>query len=155
VKAAFARFVATAAYSGYAPVAPGTAGTVAAIPVAFVFARLCQASAALYAVALVAAIALAIWAAGQVVLQETNSDPQIVVVDEVVGYLLALAFLPAATVGAYLAAFLAFRVFDVIKPPPGRRLEHLPGGLGVVADDLWAGILSNVVVRALLSAGVI
>jgi phosphatidylglycerophosphatase A len=50
---------------------------------------------------------------------------------------------------------LAFRVFDVIKPPPGRRLERLPGGLGVVADDLWAGILAHAVVRASIATGLI
>jgi phosphatidylglycerophosphatase A len=155
VKAALARFIATGAYSGYAPFAPGTAGTLVAVLVAPAFARLCATSVTLYALALAAAVAVAIWAAGQVVLQEGSSDPQIIVVDEVVGYLLALAFLPVVSAAAYFAAFVAFRVFDVIKPPPGRRLERLPGGLGVVADDLWAGALSNLVVRALVAGGLV
>jgi phosphatidylglycerophosphatase A len=155
VKGALARFIGTGAYAGYAPIAPGTAGTVVGVLLAPAFARLCAIDVSAYAVALVAAVAVAMWAAGQVARQTGTHDPQIVVVDEVVGYLLSLAFLPAPGPAAYLVAFLAFRVFDVIKPPPGRRLELLPGGLGVVADDLWAGVLSNLVVRALLAGELI
>ena len=150
-----ARFVATGAYTGYAPVIPGTFGTLPGVALAPLFARLCAHSTALYALALLIAILIAVWAADIVVDQEANSDPQIIVVDEIVGYLLALGFLPHITLGSMLAAFLAFRVFDVIKPFPGRRLEHLPGGLGVVADDLWAGILARLVVCGLFVAGVL
>jgi phosphatidylglycerophosphatase A len=155
VKDSIARFIGTGAYTGYAPVVPGTFGTLPGIALSPLFASLCARSPVLYVLALFAAIVVAIWAAGVVVQQEQLSDPQIVVVDEVVGYLLAVAFLPHLTVGVTVAAFLAFRVFDIIKPFPGRRLEHLPGGLGVVADDLWAGILAFAVVRGLMVAHVI
>jgi len=153
VRGKLARFVATGAYTGYAPVIPGTFGTLPGVALAPLFATLCAQSTALYALALLTAILIAIWAADIVVEQEGNSDPQIIVVDEVVGYLLALGFLPQLTLGSMLVAFFAFRVFDVIKPFPGRRLEHLPGGLGVVADDLWAGILARVVVCGFILAG--
>jgi phosphatidylglycerophosphatase A len=149
-----ARFIATGAYAGYSPYAPGTVGTIPGVMLAPAFAALGRASAFLYVVALVAAIAVAIWAASEVVEQEGLSDPQIVVADEVVGFLVSIAFIPI-TATTLCAAFLAFRVFDIVKPPPGRRLEHLPGGYGVVCDDLWAGVLAQAVMRLLLFAGVI
>jgi phosphatidylglycerophosphatase A len=154
VKATVARFIATGAYTGYSPLVPGTVGTLPAILLAPGFAGLHGISPLLYTAALIASVAIAIWAAGEVTVQERSSDPQIIVVDEVVGYLLGMAFVPV-TGWTLFVAFVAFRVFDVIKPFPGRRLEHLPGGLGVVADDLWAGVLTNAVVRALLLAGVL
>jgi phosphatidylglycerophosphatase A len=149
-----ARFIATGAYTGYSPYVPGTVGTIPGVILAPVFAALGGRSPVLYIAALLAAIAVAIWSAGEVVAQEGVSDPQIVVVDEVVGYLVSMAFIPV-TVGALFAAFVAFRIFDIVKPPPGRRLEDLPRGYGVVADDLWAGILAQAVMRLLLLVHVI
>ena len=148
------RFIATGAYTGYAPYVPGTVGTIPGVMLAPVFATLCAKSPLLYLAALLASIAVAIWSANAVVAQEGLSDPQIVVVDEMVGYLVSMAFIPI-TAGTLFAAFVAFRVFDIVKPPPGRRLEYLPRGYGVVADDLWAGILAQAVMRGLLFAGVI
>ena len=148
------RFIATGAYTGYAPYVPGTVGTIPGVMLAPVFATLCAKSPLLYLAALLASIAVAIWSANAVVAQEGLSDPQIVVVDEMVGYLVSMAFIPI-TAGTLFAAFVAFRVFDIVKPPPGRHLEYLPRGYGVVADDLWAGILAQAVMRGLLFAGVI
>lgn len=149
-----ARFIATGAYTGYAPYVPGTVGTIPGVALAPVFAVLCAKSATLYVAALFAAIAVAIWSASSVVAEEGLSDPQIVVVDEVVGYLVSMAFIPISA-RALFAAFVAFRIFDIVKPPPGRRLEYLPRGYGVVADDLWAGLLAQAVMRVLLFAGVV
>jgi phosphatidylglycerophosphatase A len=72
-------------------------------------------------------------------------DPQIVVVDEVLGQWIALA--GARTLGwqSYLAAFALFRLFDIWKPPPVRQLERLHGGLGIVADDVMAGVYAALV----------
>jgi len=142
-----ARFVATGAFFGYAPIIPGTFGTIPAVFLAPLFARLSAASVVAYLIALLAAIAVAIWAAGETVRRVGHEDPQIVVVDEVVGYLVTVAFLPA-TPAVLLAGFVAFRFFDIVKPPPARRLEGLHGGLGVVADDLYAGVLAHLAVRA-------
>jgi phosphatidylglycerophosphatase A len=150
----FARFIATGAYSGYAPWVPGTMGTLVAVPLAPAFAMLAAASPLLYTAALIAAVALAVWAAGAMCIAEAAADPQIVVADEVVGYLVTLAFLPATGPIMFLA-FVTFRFLDIVKPPPCGRLERLPGGLGVVADDVWAGILGNCILRVLVVAGVI
>ena len=76
-------------------------------------------------------------------------DGKRIVIDEVAGMFVSLCFLPRdGTV--FVGAFLAFRVFDVLKPFPSGRLQRLPGGWGVVADDVFAGVYSNIFVRVLL-----
>jgi phosphatidylglycerophosphatase A len=76
-------------------------------------------------------------------------DPGPIVIDEVVGMLITLAFLPVGLAAAF-AGFLLFRVFDVIKPFPAGRLERLHGGLGVMSDDAMAAVYANVSLRALI-----
>jgi phosphatidylglycerophosphatase A len=73
-------------------------------------------------------------------------DPGPIVLDEVVGMLITLAFIPVGVTGA-IAGFLLFRVFDIIKPFPARRFERLHGGLGVMADDAMAAVYANVALR--------
>jgi phosphatidylglycerophosphatase A len=80
------------------------------------------------------------------------TDPGPVVVDEVLGMLVTLLAVPVGW-GAVLIGFFVFRLFDVIKPYPANRLERLPGGLGMMADDLMAAVYANLVLRAVLSAG--
>ena len=77
-------------------------------------------------------------------------DPGPIVLDEVVGMLMTLAFIPVGLSGA-LAGFVLFRIFDVIKPFPARRFEALHGGLGVMADDAMAAIYANVSLRLLMA----
>jgi phosphatidylglycerophosphatase A len=98
---------------------------------------------------LLAIVPLAVWAAGRA---ETvwGHDARRIVIDEVAGMAMTLVAQPAGPAAA-AAAFLAFRVFDVWKPFPGRRAEGLPGGYGVVADDLVAGVYANIAVRLLLA----
>jgi len=76
-------------------------------------------------------------------------DPAPVVIDEVAGMLITLAFIPPGWSIA-LVGFFVFRLFDIIKPYPAGRLERLPGGLGVMADDAMAAVYANLVVRGLL-----
>ena len=76
-----------------------------------------------------------------------GKDPGQIVVDEGVGFLFAVAFLPP-TAAAIIAGFLVFRALDIVKPPPARQLEALPGGWGIVADDVVAGLYSNAILRA-------
>lgn len=143
-----ATWIATGFGSGYSPVAPGTAGTLVAIPLAAVLAPLAVASPTLYLLTLAASIALAIWSAGLAAVGFGLKDPGQIVIDEVVGLFLTMAFLPATWTNL-AAAFLLFRLFDIVKPPPCRRAETLPGGVGIVTDDLLAGIYANLSLRAL------
>ena len=77
-------------------------------------------------------------------------DPGPIVLDEVVGMLITLAFIPVGIAGA-LIGFVLFRLFDVLKPFPAGRFEKLHGGLGVMADDAMAAIYANLVLRLVLS----
>lgn len=99
---------------------------------------------------MVVALSIAgIWSAGVVARAIRDEDPSIVVVDEFAGMWLSLLFLPLTPFTA-AAGFLLFRVLDVIKPFPARQFEHLPGGLGIVADDLMAGAYANLLLRLAL-----
>ena len=83
-----------------------------------------------------------------------KKDPQQVVIDEVAGQLLTLAFAPLAW-KPLLAGFILFRAFDMLKPPPIRRLEKLPEGTGIVVDDLGAGVYAAIVLQLLLRTGIL
>ncbi len=124
---------------GYAPKAPGTAGSLAGLVIAI---ALNYAGYGRGTLLLLTAILLApgIWSAS-VVARETNiTDPQIVVVDEVIGQWITLAGAATFNWKTYLAAFVLFRLLDIWKPAPARQLESLPGGWGIVADDVMAGL---------------
>jgi phosphatidylglycerophosphatase A len=124
---------------GYAPKAPGTAGSLAGLLIAIALNYLGYGRGLLL---LLTAILLApgIWSAS-VVARETNIiDPHIVVVDEVIGQWITLMGAATYNWKTFLAAFVLFRLLDVWKPAPARQLEGLPGGWGIVADDVMAGL---------------
>ncbi len=124
---------------GLMPIAPGTAGSLAALAVAYGLSRGCGWRGWELGLMTVALVPLAVWSASRISASTGDDDPSIVVIDEVVGqWLAALGALPKGWV-AWLWAWLWFRIVDVIKPPPIRRLEAMPGGWGIVADDLLAG----------------
>jgi phosphatidylglycerophosphatase A len=134
---------------GYSPKAPGTVGSAAAIGIAILIEHFAGWKPSAFAALACIATVPAIWAAGETARQANIKDPQFVVVDEVVGQWLALA--GARTLNGkapwipWLAAFLLFRLFDIWKPPPVRQLESLPRGVGIVADDLMAGLYAALV----------
>jgi phosphatidylglycerophosphatase A len=134
------RLLATAGGLGYLPLAPGTYGS--ALGAVLCLPLLSLPWPVLAAAALVLT-AVAVWAAGQVAAARGISDPSEVVIDEVAGMWWAALLLPA-TPYDLVAVFLLFRLFDVVKPAPIPRLERLPGGLGIVADDVAAGLLARV-----------
>ncbi len=101
-----------------------------------------------FALLAVIGTAPAIWAANRVARESGLKDPQIVVVDEVVGVWLTLAGAARLNWKSWLLAFGLFRVFDIFKPPPIRQFEKLPGGTGIVADDLAAGVCAALVLYA-------
>jgi phosphatidylglycerophosphatase A len=144
---ASAQWVATGFGSGYSPVAPGTAGSLVGLLLFLPLARLAWPAqlAAVAAVALVGALA-----AGRVARQLGIEDPGLVVVDEVAGQWLTLVALPLTPLTA-LFGFLLFRLMDIVKPWPARDLERLPGGWGIMADDLAAGVCAQLALRVVLA----
>lgn len=141
-------FIATCGYIGYAPVAPGTFGSAAGL-VAYAVVR-SSGSPIIEVVTIVALFLVGIWSATEAERYLGGTDPGPVVLDEVVGMLITLAFLPVNWTGA-LVGFLLFRLFDVVKPWPARRFERLHGGLGIMADDGMAGIYGNLALRVLIA----
>ncbi len=81
---------------------------------------------------------------------EEAKDPGVVVIDEAIGYLVTVAFLPHGFWTA-IAGFFLFRLLDIVKPPPCRWLEKLPGGWGIVLDDVAAGVYGQLILRLLIA----
>ena len=139
--------IATGAFVGYTPVAPGTFGSALGL-VVFLLVR-SRHSPAVEGIALAVLAVAGVWSASEAERYFGRTDPGYIVIDEVVGMLVTLAFLPVNAAGM-LAAFLLFRFFDIVKPWPARQFERLHGGLGVVLDDAMAGLYGNVVMRGLV-----
>jgi phosphatidylglycerophosphatase A len=147
---AFILFLATGAYSGYAPVAPGTIGSLAALPLVCLSSWLLGISWTLQIAIVVLAILGACWVAGAAEQYLGEHDSGKIVVDEIVGFLIATALINLSFT-RLLFAFFLFRLFDILKPPPARYFdERVSGGVGVVFDDVCAGLYTNLVVRFFL-----
>ena len=137
-------FLATGGLIGFSPVAPGTFGSIAALPVCLLIALL-SVDAALIVVLVL--IVLSIWIAHAAEKIVAQKDPGQVVIDEICGMTVALFALPFTPVYVF-EGFALFRLFDILKPFPIRWVEKkVPGGLGVVLDDLIAGIFANALLR--------
>ena len=143
-------FIATVGYCGYFPIAPGTVGSAAGL-VAYLLVWWAQ-SPIVEVGLIVVLFAAGVWAGTTAERYFGGIDPGPVVIDEVVGMLVTLAFIPVGLSGA-IAGFVLFRIFDVIKPFPAGRLEGLHGGFGVMADDGMAAIYANIALRAVLAYG--
>ena len=141
-------FIATCGHLGYVPVAPGTIGSAAGL-VVFYGVR-STGSSGVELAAIIVLFAVGVWSATVAERQLGDVDPAPVVLDEVVGMLMTLAFLPVGATGA-IVGFLIFRVLDVVKPWPSSRFERLPGGLGVMADDGMAAVYGNLAMRGLIA----
>ena len=144
---ALAVFLCSFGYIGYFPVASGTVGSAAGLIVYL----LIQTVDAPYGQAAAIAIlsAAGIWSGTLAERYFGTTDPSQGVIDEVVGMLITLFAIHAGWAGLGVG-FLLFRMFDVIKPFPAGRLEDLPGGLGMMADDAMAAVYANVVLRVLI-----
>lgn len=130
---------------GYAPKAPGTVGALGALVPAWLVWRYLDVAPWTFLVGVVVMTGPAIWSAEVVARQSGRKDPQTVVIDEVLGVWIALAGATTLNWKSWLGAFVLFRVFDIWKPQPVRWLESLGGGLGIVADDLMAGVYAALV----------
>lgn len=147
-------FLVTGAGVGYFPWFPGTVGTLVAIPLSLALNRIASVSLSLALLTLAAFVATAIWLAqkGEEIFHQKDS-PRIVI-DEIAGFLLAGFLCPAEFVPS-AAAFILFRFFDIIKLFPAGRAEEISGGVGVVVDDLIAGLYTFAIVQMLLYGGLL
>ena len=140
-------FIATVGYCGYFPFAPGTVGSAAGL---LFYALVWWTGSTVVEVAMIAGLfAAGVWAGTTAERYFGGVDPGPIVMDEVVGMLITLAFIPVGWSGA-LVGFVLFRIFDVIKPFPAGRFEALHGGLGVMADDAMAAVYANLSLRLVL-----
>jgi phosphatidylglycerophosphatase A len=142
-----AKLIATGFGSGYSPVAPGTAGSLVG---ALLFLPLAGRPWPLQLALIVGVTLVGMAAAHRVARVLGLKDPGLVVVDEIAGQWVSYLALPFNPFTA-LAGFLLFRVMDIVKPWPARALERLPGGIGIVADDLAAGVYANLLLRVALA----
>ena len=142
-------FIATVGYSGYFPIAPGTVGSLAGL--VFYLLVWWSRSPVVEVGLIVVLFTVGVWAGTTAERYFGGIDPGPIVIDEVVGMLITLAFIPVGPSGALLG-FVLFRIFDVVKPYPAGRLERLHGGFGVMADDAMAAVYANVTLRVALWA---
>ena len=142
--------LATVGPIGHLPYAPGTAGSLIALPLLPGLAMVRDRSTLVYAVVVLALVAAAIWAAGRAEDTLGGSDHSAIVVDEVAGMVATGLLLPGTWAAAVLG-FALFRLFDVVKPYPAGLVDaRVEGGLGVVGDDLIAGLYAGLVGRVIL-----
>ena len=140
-------FLATGCYVGKIPIAPGTFGSLAGLLICVVLSDICLISAILVTIAV---IGFSIWIAGEAEKLIEQEDPGCIVIDEIAGMMVTLLGLPLDLFNA-TAGFALFRLLDILKPFPIRLLEkRLPGGAGVVADDIIAGIFANILLRIII-----
>lgn len=145
-----AKIIATTLGVGYFPLAPGTMGSLAALIVYWIALEI---DTPRLIILILGIAAPGIYAATVVEREmknnlgsERGTDPSIIVIDEVVGMLIALIAVPKQT-PFLIMAFILFRIFDIAKPYPVRRMERFPGGWGIVLDDVMAGIYANLAVQ--------
>lgn len=138
--------------SGLAPKAPGTFGTLAAIPVVILAACLGTVG---FMIATVLACLVGIYFCGYTAKAMGEHDHPAIVWDEIAGFMVAMIAIPISW-QTLLAAFILFRIFDILKPWPIRYLDkHVHGGLGIMLDDILAGLASLAILHALLAYGII
>ncbi len=145
------KILATGFGAGLSPVAPGTAGTLVGILICLCSYPLSGSFRFLFVVAI---SAVSIYVAGQAETLYGKTDDQRIVIDEIAGF--QVAMLPVTITGLHLClAFVLFRIFDIWKPFPLERLQNFPGGWGVVADDLGAGVYGGLILFLLILTGVL
>lgn len=140
-------FLATGFYVGNIPFAPGTFGSIIGLPLCFLLAGI-HLAAAIFAALII--IGLAIWIANVAAKTLKCKDPGCIVIDEIAGMVVTLIGLPFNPT-TVVTGFILFRILDILKPFPIRILDkRVSGGLGIVADDVVAGIFANALMRILL-----
>ena len=140
-------FLATGFYIGNIPFAPGSFGSLVGLPLCFALAELSLAPAILLTLLF---IVLAIFIADAAEKILAQNDPGCIVIDEIAGMMVTFIGLPFSPITAVIG-FIIFRCLDILKPFPIRKLDkRIPGGLGVVADDVAAGVIANLLLRMII-----
>ncbi len=150
----FAYVLATGFGAGAAPVAPGTLGAIEGVAIFLAFIVLANRlsfspmlSFGLLAIINVLLFCVGVWASNRACELSGVKDPSQIVIDEISGQLIALTPIVASpSIAGVIAAFVLFRLFDIAKPYPIRKLESLPAGFGVMSDDALAGVYAAVIV---------
>ncbi len=143
----FVIFVATAGYLGFFPVAPGTVGTLAGIFFNFLFSSF---SLGVYLLSTAALFVFGAWIAERAEIVFRRRDSPKIVIDEIVGFLITMILIPFS-LGAAFAGFIFFRLFDIIKPFPARKIDReMKGGWAVILDDAVAGLYANLLMHLTL-----
>lgn len=138
--------ISTFFFIGYLPLIPGTFGSIAGVGI---FYLLNGSSWLVYSLSVLCIIALGLLTSGRMEKLLNKKDPGCIVIDEVMGMLIALSFLPPDP-KIIILAFLMFRILDTLKPYPAGRLQNMHGAIGVMGDDLVAGIYANIVLQVIL-----
>jgi len=136
----------TVFFIGYLPLVPGTFGSIFGVGL---FYLLKGATSVTYFLFIFGIITLGLITCGRTERLLKEKDPGCIVIDEVAGILIALSFMPY-DFKIILLSFLIFRILDTLKPFPAGRLQHWRGSVGVLADDLIAGIYTNIVLQIIL-----
>jgi phosphatidylglycerophosphatase A len=140
-------FIATGFGVGYSPVAPGTLGTLIAIPIYYFLSEI---PSPLYEITLIGFFFLSVWISENAEIFFGKRDDQRIVIDELVGFLITMLWVPK-TIPFIIIGFFLFRFFDILKPFPIRRMERkLKGGFGVVLDDVMAGVYANIILHLIV-----
>jgi len=145
MKKNIAEIIATIFYAGYFPVASGTLGSLIGMAIYYPI----KDNIPLYLFVTIIMFVLGVMSSDVYEKHAKKKDPHEVIIDEVAGVFLVYLFIPFS-VKIFVIGFFVYRFFDIIKPPPIRRLEALPGGLGIMTDDTMAGIYTNIILRILL-----
>lgn len=145
IKKAVILFIAEGAYSGRVPGVPGTAGTVVGV---FLYLLIKDLPILWYLIVFVLVAGIGTWVAGEAAKQLGRKDAPSIVIDEIAGYVVSMFMIPSGW-GLVIVGFVLFRVFDIIKPWPIRKLERVHGGAGVMLDDIGAGIYVNAILQVI------
>lgn len=137
--------LATGCYIGYTPKAPGTAGSILGLCIIW---GLADTSSLLYILLTVFLLILGIWVSGRAEVYFGHDGGQIVI-DEIIGVMVTFIWIPL-NVYTLIIGFILFRIMDIVKPFPANRAQKLPGGVGVVADDVIAAVYAHILLQGIL-----
>ena len=143
----FFLLLATGFGAGFSPIVPGTAGTLLAIPIYLFLSRI---SSPVYEITLLAFFFLSVYVSEKAQQHWGKKDDRRIVIDEIMGFFITMLWAPS-TLFTIISGFILFRIFDIVKPFPVRRLEDVKEGYGVVLDDVAAGIYANLLLRLMCS----